>query len=606
MRRSKAVSVIALFAGVSLILGACGTGTDNSTGSQNQQQNQKPGEIGGEDKIFKRPTVQDAGDISYAVEENYHDYNNLIGATNSQPNLRVGSTTLPSVYIGVNVNGQIEPQIDGDLMESVKVTSTTPQVVEYKFQKAAVWEDGAPIGCKDLYLRWLTSATADIAGKFDSTPTGYENIDKMECKDEGKTAVATFSTPFADYRGLFSLIGNDGFLPAHVLEKKTGIADITKVTKTSAAELDKAADFYKNGWLGHNPEVALSGGPFRVKSTDLKDTTVLERNPKYWGPKAGPATLTIRTNTNAQSAAQQLQNKEVQVVDVQADGPTAIQLRGLSNVKTYAAGGQTYEHFDMNMSKPLIKDNPELRKAFATCVNRQSIIDNLVKDIDPNAKPLGNFMFMPNEVGYEDHYGDVGKGDADAAKKLMEGGGWTLGPDGVYTKNGVRAEFVLGYKTIDRRNSTWQLAAESCAKAGIKINSGQQANFNDDLLPTSQFDVALFAWVGGLTKSGSYGNYASKEKGGSANYNLYSNPKMDETYAAANKNLDFTSRMAQLNEVDKLMAADMHSIPLFQLPDFTAFDSSIGAMGADGQVGDLSYVNFAGGTIWNAFAWQKR
>jgi peptide/nickel transport system substrate-binding protein len=606
MRRSKAVSAIALIAGASLILGACGTGGDNSTGSGNQQQNQKPGEIGGEDQIFKRPTVQDAGDITIATEENYHDYNNLIGASNSQSNLRVTATTLPSVYLGVYVNGQIESQIDGDLMESVKVTSTNPQVLEYKFQKAAVWDDGAPIGCKDLYLRWVVSSTTDNGAKFDSSTTGYDQIDKLECKDDGKTAVATFAKPFADYRGLFSLTGNDGFLPAHILEKKTGIADITKVAKDNVAELDKAAEFYKNGWLGHNPEVAISGGPFRVKSTDLRDTTVLERNPKYWGPKAGPNTVTIRTNTNAQSASQQLQNKEVQVVDVQADGPTAIQLRGIGGVKTFAQGGQTYEHFDMNMSKPLFKDNPELRKAFATCVNRQAIIDNLVKDIDPEAKPLGNFMFMPNEEGYEDHYSGVGTGDVAAAKKLMEGGGWTLGPDNVYTKNGQRAEFVMGYKTIDRRNSTWQLTAESCAKAGIKINSGQQDNFNDDLLPTSQFDVALFAWVGGLTKSGSYGNYATKEKGGTANYNLYSNPKVDETYAASNGNLDFAQRVQQLNEVDKLMMEDMHSIPLFQLPDFSASDATLGAVGPDGQVGDLSYVNFAGGTIWNAFAWQKR
>lgn len=606
MRRSKAVSAIAFVAGASLILGACGTGTDNSTGSGNQQQNQKPGEIGGEDQIFKRPTVQDAGDVTVAVEENFHDYNNLISASNSQSNLRVTTLALPTVYIGVYTNGQIEQRIDGDYMESVKVTSTNPQVVEYKFQKAAVWEDGAPMGCKDLYLRWLAGSTTDNGTRFDSGTTGYDQIDKVECKDDGKTAVTTFSKPFADYRANFSFIGNDGFLPAHVLEKKTGIADITKVAKDNAAELDKAAAFYKTGWLGFNPEVAVSGGPYKVKSSDLRDTTVLERNPKWWGAKPGPATVTIRTNTNAQSASQQLQNKEVQVVDVQADGPTAIQLRGVGGVKTFAQGGQTYEHFDMNMSKPLFKDNPELRKAFATCVNRQAIIDNLVKDIDPEAKPLGNFMFMPNEEGYEDHYGGVGTGDVAAAKNFMEGGGWTLGPDNVYTKNGQRAEFVMGYKTIDRRNSTWQLAAESCAKAGIKINSGQQANFNDDLLPTSQFDVALFAWVGGLSKSSSYGNYASKDKGGASNYNLYTNPKVDETYAAANANLDFAARVGQLNEVDKLMMEDMHSIPLFQLPDFSAADGSWGAMGADGKVGDLSYVNFQGGSVWNVFAWQKR
>jgi peptide/nickel transport system substrate-binding protein len=607
MRRSKAVSAIALVAAASLVLGACSSGTDNSGGSgANQEQNQKPGELGGSDKVYKRPTVPDLGEVTTVTEENFHDYNNLIGATNSAANLPATVALLPSPYIGVYQNGAFEQQLDGDLMESVTVTSKDPQVVEYKFQKNAVWEDGAPIDCKDIYLQYLVRGK-DTGTKFDSSTAGYDQISKVECADGNKTAKLTFAEPFADYRGLFSFTNNDALLPAHVLEKQTGIADITKLQQNSPELLaDNVVKFYKEGWLGFKAEVALSGGPFKIQSTDLRDTLVLVRNEKYWGPKAGPTKVTIRTNTNAQSASQQLQNKEVQSIDVQADGPTAIQLKNQPSVKVLAQGGQTYEHIDFNMSKPLFKDNPEIRKAVAQCVDRQSLIDNLIKDVDPNAKPLGNFVFMPNEVGYEDHYGDIGKGDTSAAKKLLEDAGWKLGPDGIYAKNGTKAEFTLGYKTIARRNNTWQLVSESCKKAGIQINSGQKDAFNDEDLPASAFDAALFAWVGGLTKSSAFQNYQTKEKGGNANYNLYSNPKVDDQWAAANKNLDFGARVKQLNEVDKLMAADLASIPLFQLPDFSAADASIGVMGQDGKVGDQSYLNFEGGNTWNMYAWVKR
>ena len=44
------------------------------------------------------------------------------------------------------------------------------------------------------------------------------------------------------------------------------------------------------------------------------------------------------------------------------------------------------------------------------------------------------------------------------------------------------------------------------------------------------------------------------------------------------------------------MAADMHSIPLFQLPDFAA---------ADRAYSPVSYIGFGGGPLWNAFAWTK-
>nr|WP_042190015.1 ABC transporter family substrate-binding protein [Kibdelosporangium sp. MJ126-NF4]CEL19042.1 Oligopeptide ABC transporter, periplasmic oligopeptide-binding protein OppA (TC 3.A.1.5.1) [Kibdelosporangium sp. MJ126-NF4]CTQ95156.1 Oligopeptide ABC transporter, periplasmic oligopeptide-binding protein OppA (TC 3.A.1.5.1) [Kibdelosporangium sp. MJ126-NF4] len=606
MRRSKAVSAIALFAAASMVLGACGSGSDSSSGGGANQQNQKPGEIGGEDKVYKRPQVPDIGTITTVTEENFHDFNNLIGATNNASNLLMTVATLPSPYIGVFENGQFQQQIDGDLMESVKVTSTNPQVVEYKFQKAAVWDDGAPIGCKDIYLQFLTRGK-DTGKKFDSSTAGYEDIKEVKCSEDLKTATVSFDKPVADYRGLFSFTNNDALLPAHIVEKQTGIADLTKLTRSSPELLaDKVVKFYTEGWLGWKKEIAPSAGPFKIESTDLRDELVLVRNDKYWGAKSGPAKVIVRTNTNAQSASQQLQNKEVQSVDVQADGPTAIQLKNIPSVKVFAQGGQTYEHIDFNMSRPLFKDNPEIRKAVATCIDRNAIVDNLVKDIDPNAKPLSNFVFMPNEAGYEEHYNGIGEGKVADAKKLLEEKGWTLGTDGVYAKGGTRAEFTLGYKTVDRRHKTWQLVSQKCKEAGIQINSGQKDQFNADDLPASAFDAALFAWVGGLTKSSAFQNYQTKEKGGNANYNLYSNPEVDRIWAEANSNLDFAARTKQLNEVDKLMAADLHSIPLFQLPDFTASDSSIGVMSPDGKVGDISYLNFQGGQTWNLWAWVKR
>ncbi|MEV4318676.1 ABC transporter family substrate-binding protein [Actinocrispum sp. NPDC049592] len=608
MRRSKAVSAIALFAAASLVLGACGSSGDNSGGSgdSNQQQNQKPGEIGGADKVYKRPTVPDMGEVTTVVEEGFHDYNNLIGATNNASNLSATVAILPSPYVGVYDNGQFEQQLDGDLMDSVTVKSKDPQVVEYKFKKEANWEDGQSIGCKDIYLQFLVRGK-ETGTKFDSSTAGYEDISKVDCADNDKTATLTFSKPFADYRGLFSFTNNDALLPAHIWEKLAGVADVTKLQRTSPELVaDKAVKAYTEGMLGWDPSFGISGGPFKIASTDKRDTLVLVRNDKYWGPKTGPSKVTIRTNTNAQSASQQLQNKEVQAINVQADGPTAIQLKSVPSVKTIAQGGQTYEHIDFNMARPLFKDNPEIRMAVANCIDRGALLDNLIKDIDPNAKPLGNFVFMPNEAGYEDHYGDIGKGDTAKAKKLLEDKGWALGPDGIYAKNGVKAEFTLGYKTIDRRNKTWQLVSQSCKKAGIQINSGQKDQFNADDLPASAFDAALFAWVGGLTKSSAFQNYQTKEKGGNANYNNYSNAQVDDLWAKANSNLDFADRTKQLNEVDKLMAADMASVPLFQLPDYAAYDGGIGAMGPDGKVGDLSFLNFEGGITWNLWAWTKR
>jgi peptide/nickel transport system substrate-binding protein len=98
-------------------------------------------------------------------------------------------------------------------------------------------------------------------------------------------------------------------------------------------------------------------------------------------------------------------------------------------------------------------------------------------------------------------------------------------------------------------------------------------------------------------KSSLVPNYESKTAGGTANYNNYSNPQVDQLLAQSNTQLDFTQRTATLNQVDKLMADDLHSIPLFQLPDFSASVSTIGP---------VSYIGATGGPLWNAFAWTKK
>ncbi|MFT7840731.1 ABC transporter family substrate-binding protein [Saccharothrix sp. BKS2] len=606
MRRSKAVSALALMTSAALVLSACGGG-GTSTTEQGGQQDANPGEIGGQDELLKRPKVEDIGEIAVAVEEGFHNYNNNIGATNNFSSTIALSNVQPSPYVTELVDGKVLIKVDGDLMESVKVTSSSPQTIEWKVRSEAVWSDGQPVDCDDFHLKWLaatskatiTGDSGEPASIFDSSPTGYENIEKLECADNDKTITTTFfaDKPFADYRALFSQPGSDSLLPAHILEQKANVPDITKVLPSQNDDTVKSvADFYTKGWLGFDPSVALSAGPYMIESSDLKDQTVLVRNPKWWGNPGGPAKVILKTNTDAQSAAQQLQNKEVQVIAPQADPSVALQLREDSAFKVYAAGGQTYEHVDFNMARPLFKENKDLRTAVAQCFDRQGLIDKLVADVDPNAKPLGSLTFMPNEVGYEDHYGDIGNADVAAAKKTLEDGGWALGPDGIYTKGEFTAKFSIGFKTVQRRADTVRILQDKCRQAGIQIDADQAADFNDKRLPASEFDAALFAWVGQPLKAGAYGNYAQRSKGGSGNYNNYDSAALTEKWAAANGELDYEKRTAMMNDADKIMREDLHSIPLFQLSDFAA---------SNAEIGPISYIGVGGGVTWNVYAWQK-
>lgn len=601
MRRSRAASLIAVSATAALLLAACGGGgAGDEPGSSPSTQDFDPGAVGRTDEPYNRPMVTDIGDIAVTVDEGFQDYNNNTGAANSLANVYVLPLLQPSPYF---VDEQLNLRVDKDYMDAITVVSTNPQVVEWKWRQDAVWSDGRPVGCKDMYLLWLAANTTVRDGAaqiFDSPPTGYDRISKLDCTPDGKTVTATFSTPFADYRGLFStaLQAGSQLVPAHILEQRTGIADITEIDpKVDTPELRKAGQFFTTGWNGFDPAVALSAGPYRIESSTRNDTTVLVRNDRWWGNPGGPAKLTVTAVTDSQANVQKLLNKEAQVIGPQAESAVAEQIRAQGGEFTvFAQGGQTYEHIDFQMTKPLFRDNPEFRRAVATCLDRQDIVDKLIRSVDPNAQALGNFLFQPNEAGYTDHYTDLGVGDVTAAKAIMEGGGWTLGPDGVYAKNGVRAGFKLGHKLVDRRNQTVQLAAASCKPAGIEIIDDPAEDFNDRRLPAGDFDAALFAWVGSPIKSSATANYLSRERGGTKNYNNYRNSEVDELLLASDAELDFAKRTLLLNEADTVMAADLHSIPLFQLTDFAA---------ADRAIAPVSYLGFSGGPLWNAFAWQK-
>ncbi|HEY0637896.1 MAG TPA: ABC transporter family substrate-binding protein [Pseudonocardiaceae bacterium] len=595
MRRSRLVPVLALLATGALVLSACGGG-GAEVGTE-RQQDQRPDELGQADEVFKRPKMDDTGEFTMVRESGFTDYNNGTGAANAFQNTVILSNVQPSPYFFDLVDGQIVIKVDGDVMESVEVTSTDPMQVVWKIRKEAVWSDGPALSCKDFHLQWIAATsqvmkTGDDGGQvrvWDTSPTGYDQIEKLTCSDEGKTVTTDFSKPYADYRSLFNFM-----VPAHILEKQTGIADITAVTDSDAETMTKAAEFFNTGWVGFTKELAPSAGPYLIESSN-EDETVLVRNDKWWAERGGPAKVRMRVNTDSQSASQQLQNREVDIIAVQADGAVAQQLRGDSSITTFAAAGQTYEHIDFRMDLPLFQDKA-VRDAVAACVNRQDLVDKLVKDIDPSAKPLGNVMFMPNEVGYEDHYSDTGNGDAEAAAKILTDAGYTKGADGIFAKNGQRVSFKLGHRIVERRSQTVRLIQSHCAPAGVEVIDDQSENFNDVRLKVGDFDMALFAWVGTAVKSSAYGNYVSADAGGSSNYNRYSNKELDRLYTEANSELDYDKRVQMLNEVDKLMRADMHSLPLFVLSDFAA---------ADADISPISYVGAYGGVTWNMFAWKR-
>ena len=612
--RSTTVAAATLFAGVALAVSACSS-TSNGGGPNNNT-----GSINGDPLAlalstpYVRPKVPDAGTIAIAVDEATTAYNNNINATVNLPNSYVDGLIQPSPFFTNDIKNTAKVQIDGDLMDSVKVLSTDPQVIQYNVKQQAVWQDGKPVECADFYLQWLAGEvdSGDLATAFNNAVAGLDHIGKIECSNNNKTVTVTFAQKWADWQSLFS-----GLMPAHVLEQKTGVADITKLDDKNPADhaaLMKVADFYTggnnndHGFGDFDPSVDLSAGPFMIGSGDAKTQTNLVRNPKWWGNPAGPATLILRVNTDDQSQYQQLQNKEIQVAAGQPDAQVAQEANASGGQYQLITGsGVTFEHLDYNTVNPAFKAHPELRQALSDCVNRQDVIRKVVADVDPSTKPLDETIFLPTEKGYTSHYANTGNGDENAAKKVLQDAGWTMGQNGYFQKGGETATIKIGHKTNDRRSATVQAIQAECKQAGIQIQDFTSDGFNGKNLSAGDFQVALFAWTGSPYKSGFTTIYHTATGNlGAENFMKYSDPQVDQDLSDADGQLDYAKRTTELQQADALIAKDGFTLPLFALPEYAVTDGSVMATDQSGQQQSISDNEASSGVDWDAFTWQRK
>ena len=604
MSISKRSQVAALALGLALVAGACSSSSKTPNGTTAPS----TGSTGSTAALVTGDTTAAGpagGEAIYAQEEEGVNYNNSTSTANSFANTVVLNMLQPGSFI---IDDKLSYVLSKDLLESAEVTSSTPQTIVYKLNPKAVWSDGVAIDCKDFYLAYMsqngkvTIKNPDFTGPgatdkdgqklpetlpvFDAAGTsGYEQVKSVTCSDNNKTVTTVYDTPFADWKGLFG-----SFVPAHIIEAKTGVADITKVDATvDSPEIEKIGTFWNTGFNGWDPAVALSGAQYRIGTYTPDKGITLVKNEKFWGTPANLDTLTLQTITDASAQAAALENGEIQAIQPQADPGVAATLAAAKNVKFSPASGLVFEHYDMNVKNPIFADKA-VRAAFAACVDRQDIIDKLIAPINPDAKPLNSVIFMPQQKGYEDRFSKYGKFDVAASKKLLEGAGWVMGSDGFYAKGGQQLTFKISHKGIQRRSDTVQNTIASCKEAGFNIAEDSDTKFNAERLPKSDFDVALFAWVGNPLLSAATGIYSID---GGGNYQGYVNQKVTDMYKVANGELDETKRLDEMKKIDAAILDDVWTIPLFQLAEMPSWSPKLTGPSFNGP----------SGLTWNANVW---
>lgn len=616
MKYTKLSAAAALAAGSALILSACAPGGGNAGDSSNSGSAASQGGDSGAGNVIEGdkgqkltaeasgPGLADLGDvetqdgsIAYSVgADDFLSYNGLQSNTYTTYNSAVVDRMFSSFwYFGTD--GSIIPNEDFGTYEK---TSDDPLTVKYTISDDAKWSDGTPVTAGDFIFHWAANndtvkAEGSETPLFDSISfeQGKYIPEAPEGEADGKEFTVTYPEPYADWEILISTA-----LPAHIVAKEAGMSFeelVTAAKEKDVEALTPAAEFWNDGWdfsPGELPDASLvpSMGPYKFKDGGWQagQSITLEANPEYWGTPAATKELVLRF-ADPKTHVQALQNGDLDVIEPQATVDTLQQLEGLGDDVNVQTGDQlTWEHVDYNRGEgSVFADSPELREAFALCLPRQQIVDNLIKPIYADAEVMNLREVFPFQDKYQEvvdaaYPKEMDQPNIDKAKELVEQSG--------VSKPTVRLGYQAGNQ---RRTETVALIKSSCDQAGFDVQDANSPVFFKEVMPAGDYDAALYAWAGSGQKASGANIYQSD---GAQNQQSYNNPEVDAAWDKLATSLDENEQLEQTKTIEKLLWEDFQAIPLYAHP---------GLVGHKADVANVRDTAAQSGALWNVEQWVR-
>ncbi|GAA1182431.1 ABC transporter substrate-binding protein [Ornithinimicrobium humiphilum] len=585
---------------------AAGGSDSGDTGEDTDEETSSGEEAGGDEESTGKADLGDVvtaeDEISFSTgSEQYNAYNGDTSGTNSTYNAVVNNQ-LQSGFWYWGTDGTIYPN---EWFGSYEVTSEDPLTVEYTISDEAVWSDGTPITVNDYLLEWASSNPEALGGVdalgFDpvSDTFGAYVPEGPQGEVDGKSFTVVYPEPYPDWELVVS-----GAKPAHVVAEQSGLdpAELAQAIVDGDGEtVAKASEFWNTGWTFNDYEIkdestVPSSGPYTLEGAVWeKDQSLgLVPNENFWGTPPATANLVFKFAA-PETHVQALQNGDINVIEPQATVDTVDQLKNMGDTVGVLNGDEmTWEHLDFNFGEGSVFSDDEgglaAREAFAMCVPRQQIVQNLIQPINPDAEVMNlreKFPFQPDyaevlDAAYDGRYDEV---DIEGAKAKLE-------EAGVETPVTVR----IGYSAPNqRRTDEVTTIKASCDEAGFDIvDAGDPTFFQQGgPLETGDWEVALFAWAGSGQIASGQPIYST---GGGQNYGGYSNETVDEAWKTLASSNDPAVHLEQVKVIEKELWDTLYGIPVFAHPGVVGYDSSLE---------NVRHTSVQTGVSWNAEQWVR-
>lgn len=564
VRRTRSTRLFAVVLILSVTAAACGSDDDDD-------------DAGG--TTTGTEEVKEGGTVAFPIDQESTGFNGLTSKDNQLEQRHIMGRVWSAAYRAEPDFG-VAPTalLDGP----AEVVSEDPFTVEWKIADEAAWDDGTPVSADDFEWVYLScndkvdpgeetvkdEESGETLTALDCASTsGYDVVTKFE-KPDPKTVRLTFESTYVEYEGLFG----DPIPPSHIGKKRPG------------------------GWnTGFDADPGASSGPYKLKEFTRGDHYTLERNEKYWGPRAKLDTIVFRFIADPATHPDALRNNEVQVIYPDPQVDLVEQITSIPDVTSEINFGPTWEHVDFNFKNELLAIK-EVRQAIAWGMDRNRYVTTLMKPFSAKATRLDNRIFMGNQPEYEAHGKDFATKQPAKAAAALTKAGFTKGSDGIYAKGGKRLSFRIRTKGPNPlREQLQQLMQDDLKGVGIelKIENFSEPDSIGSIGSSGDYDLIMFAWVG--TPFEGQGTEQIYSSTSDSNFGKYTSAEVDAAIKKANSILDEEERAAALNDIDEMLWEDLPNIPLFQKP--------VGMLAYSNNYANIVDNTTADGLLWNAEQW---
>lgn len=457
------------------------------------------------------------------------------------------------------------------LAESLAQISSDHLEYTFNLRKNTFFSDGSPIDGNNFifYLKCLKNPFVDCA----PLRNYFKDVKKAELVN-GDPYMLKITCRQPYFRMELMLNGlraypihhydPDNIMASYTFEELDNL--IKESADKDAEEFENAlaykfAEYFNGKDISRNP---LGSGPYIFKEWVTDDKIVLERNPDYWGFKAGMtekgyvAKFVHKTVKDYDAALTGIKSGDLDVMR----GLPMEKFMNQTNSRKIANNFNkelfhipSYGYIGWNMKNPLFKSKM-VRRAMTYLLDRDQIIETLYYNEAQVCKSPIYFKRPEFNAEIEQWPFDPVK-----AKKILSEEGWIdTDGDGILDKDidGQKIPFkftVLSNSGNEIRKQIGLILAENCRKIGIKVDVQQlEWSIFLDQVHAQKFEAIILGWVMSITDPDPYQIWHSTQaKGEGSNSVSFLNDRVDELIEMNRQEFDAEKRIEYMREFQEIL-----------------------------------------------------